>query len=85
MSRLSKEYFWTWEKTDSTGYDGNPYLANDKYVDFERELWFELGKCIWIKHWIVYQDHMKYVRNNIFKPLKVNVSAMPSVCVGCRT
>ena len=43
----------------------------DKYVDLERELWFELGNCMWRKHRNVYQDHMKYVRNDIFKPFKV--------------
>ena len=36
MSRLSTEEFWTWAKTDTTGYDVHPYLANDKCVDFER-------------------------------------------------
>ena len=26
MNGLSTEDFWTWEKTDTTGYDGYPYL-----------------------------------------------------------
>ena len=67
------EYFWTWAKTDTTGYDGHPYLANDKCVDFEREFWFDLRKCMWRKHRIVYQDHTKYVRNDIVKPFKVKI------------
>ena len=50
MIGVSTEDFWTWEKTDNIGYDGHYYLAIDKCVNFERELWFELGKCMWRKH-----------------------------------
>ena len=71
LTRLSAEDFWTWEKTYITGYDGDDYLAWDKCVYFERELWFKLGNCMWRKHWRVYQDHMKYVRNDIVKPFKI--------------
>ena len=73
MSGLSTEDFWNWANTDTTGYDGHPYLANDKCVDFKRELWSELGKRMRRKHWSVYQDHMKYVRNDIVKPFKVKI------------
>ena len=45
----------------------------DKLVDFDRELWLELGKCMWRKHWIVYHNHMKYVCNDIVKPFKVKI------------
>ena len=65
LTWISAEDFWTWVKTDTTGYDGHDYLARDKCVDFERELWFELGKCMWKKDRSVYQDHMKYVHNDI--------------------
>ena len=64
-------------KTDNIGYDGHDYLAMDKLVDFDRELWLELGKCMWRKHWIVYHNHMKYVCNDIVKPFKV-----PGQCLG---
>ena len=70
LAGLSTENLWTWDKTDTTGYDGHPFLAQDKCVNFERELWFELGKCVWRKKWSIYQDHMKYIQNEIVKPLK---------------
>ena len=70
MTGLSAEEFWTWEKTYTTGYDGHDYLARDKCVDFERELWFKLVKCMRRKHRSVYQDHMKYAHNDIVKPFK---------------
>ena len=44
INGLSTKDFWTWAKMDTTGYDVHPYLANDKCVKFERELWLELGK-----------------------------------------
>ena len=50
LSGVSMEYLWTWAKTDTIGYDGHPYLAIDKCVNFKRELWFELGNCMWRKH-----------------------------------
>ena len=73
LTGLSLEDFWTWAKKDTTGYDGHDYISQDKCVDFERELWFELGKCMWINHWSVYQEHIKYVCNDILKPLKVKI------------
>ena len=39
MNGLAAEDFWNWAKTDTTGYDGHPYLSIDKCVNFERELW----------------------------------------------
>ena len=55
------------------GYDRHAYLALDKCVDFEREIWFELGKCMWRKHRSVYQDHLKYIPNDIVKPFHVKI------------
>ena len=73
LTSLSAEDFWTRANMDTTGYDVHDYLAQDKLINFERELWFELGKCIWRKHQSVYQDHMKYVHNDILKSFKVKV------------
>ena len=33
----------------------------------------QVGECMWRKHGRVYQDHMKYVHNDIVKPFKVKV------------
>ena len=73
MIGLFTEYFLTWAKTYTTGYYRHPYLVNGNFVEFEKELWFELGKCMWRKHRIVYQDHMKYVHNDIVIPFKVKI------------
>ena len=73
MNGLAAYDFWTLAKTDTTGYDGHPYLYIDKCVNFERELWFELGKYMWRKHWSVYQDYMEYVRNGIVKHFIVKI------------
>ena len=73
LTGLFAEDFGTWMKTDTTGYDGHDYLDLYKCVDFVSELWFELGKCMWRKHFSVYQDHMKYVYNDIVKPFKVKI------------
>ena len=46
LTGLPAYYFWNWVKTDTIGYDGHDYLARYKCVEFDRELWFELGKCM---------------------------------------
>ena len=71
LAGLSTEDFWTWANTDTKGYDRHPFLARDKCVNFERELWFEFGKCMWRKNRSVYQYHMKYICNDTVKPFKV--------------
>ena len=38
LTKLYAEDSWTWAKTDTMGYDGHDYHAQDKCVDFEREV-----------------------------------------------
>ena len=73
MKGLCTDDFWDWAKKDGIRYDRHAYLGIDKCVDFKRELWFELGKYMWMKHWSIYQDHLKYVRNDILKPFCVRI------------
>ena len=73
MAGLSADDFCTWAKTYNTGYDVHAYLAMDKCIKFEREIWFEVGKYMWRKHWSVYQDHLKYICNDILKPFRVKI------------
>ena len=73
LAGISADNFWKWDKTDITGYDGHDYLARDKCVDSERDLWFEFVKCMWRKYWSVHQDHINYIRNDIMKAFKVKI------------
>ena len=50
LEGLYTENFWTWDKTDNTGYDVHSLFNWDEHVEFERESWLELGKCMWRKH-----------------------------------
>ena len=38
LAGLSAKAFWTWGMTDTTGYDGHPFLTWDECINFEREL-----------------------------------------------
>ena len=71
LKELSTDEFWTWAKSDGIGYDGDAYLVLDKCVELKKDLWFELGKAMWRKHRSVYQDYLKYICNDIVKPLCV--------------
>ena len=42
--------FWTRVKSDGIGYDRYAYLGLDKGVGFKKEIWFELGECMWRNH-----------------------------------
>ena len=65
------EKFRTWEKLYSVEVSGDMYLGAHRLLDFEKEIWFELGKIIWKKHRSVLQDHIKYIHNENLKPFRV--------------
>ena len=65
--------FWDWLKTDGVVYDGDAYLGLEIFVNFEKELWFESGNSMWRKHQSVFQDPLKYTRNDIVKPFRVGI------------
>ena len=44
--------------------------GNESAEQFEKLLWFELGKLIWKDHRQVYYDHIEYNQQNIVKPFK---------------
>ena len=59
LKEISMGAFWNWTKKYGIGYDGDAYLGLDKFVYFDKEVWFKLVKCVWRKHQSVYQDHLK--------------------------
>ena len=71
MKALSKEQLCTWSKEDGIDHDEDSYLELDKCVDSEKDICFEFGKCIWRKHRSVFQDHLKYIHNDIVNPFCV--------------
>ena len=70
---LSIEDLWTWAKSDGIVYNGDDYLVLYKCVNFKRELCFELGKCMWRKHHSVFQEHLKYICDDIVKLFRVGI------------
>ena len=71
LKELSTGDFWTWTKKDGIVYYGDACLGLDKCVDSEKYIWFELENSMLRKHQSVYQEHLKYVRNDILKPFRV--------------
>ena len=67
------EYFQTWDKADRIDSDGDPIIGADHCKDFDKELWFELGKYMWRKHRSKFQDHIKYTNNEIVNPYRVSI------------
>ena len=55
LKEIYEEDFWAWDNSDGIEDDKDAYLGFDKCFDFKKELWFELGKCIWRKHRSVFQ------------------------------
>jgi hypothetical protein len=44
--------------------------GSESAKQFEKLLWFELGKFIWKDHHQVYYEHIEYLQQNIVKPFK---------------
>ena len=44
--------------------------GSESAKEFEKLLWFELGKLIWKDHRQVYHEHIEYLQQNIVKPFK---------------
>ena len=74
---VTMEWLWTWEKLYGIDADRDYYLGEDRCIDFEKNIWFELGKSIWKKHWSIFQDHVKYIHNDIVKPFRVGILQYP--------
>ena len=73
MKELSTDDFWNWDKKYGIDYGGSAYLGLDKCVDFEKDILLELGNVMWRKHQSIYQDHLKYIHNDIVKPFCVGI------------
>ena len=44
VKEISTERFWTWDKDDGIGNDGDTYLVLGKCINFEKKLCLEFGK-----------------------------------------
>ena len=69
LKDLSTADFWNWANSDGLDNYGDAYLGLDKCVDFKKDIWFKLGMGMRRKHHTVFQDHLKYIHNDIVKPL----------------
>ena len=65
------EQLWTWTKTDALYGSDDIYLGPNRCSDFEKDIWFELGKSMWKRHHRIYQGHVKYIHNDIVKTFRV--------------
>ena len=59
LKELSTDEFLTWGNKYCIVYDRDAYLELDKSANFEKDIWFNLGNCMWRKHQSVYQDHLE--------------------------
>ena len=67
------ERFWTWVNLDGLDTDGYDYLGTDGCIKSGKYIWYELENIMWKKHRSVFQDHVKYIHNDILKPLRVRI------------
>ena len=74
------EQFWDWSKVDDINGAGDLFTGPDHCFYFYKELWLELGKSMWRKHRITFQDHVKYICNDIVKPFRVGVLQYAVLC-----
>ena len=65
------ENFYTWAKTDGLESESDTISGEDRFEEFWKELWFELGTYMWGNHQSAFQYHVKYIHNGIDKPFSV--------------
>ena len=58
-------------KADGRESDGNKISGSDWCKEFEKELWFDMGNSMWRENCYVFQDHVKYIYNDILNPYRV--------------
>ena len=68
LKGISTDDFWNWTKKNGLAYDRYTYLRLKKYVNSEKEIWFDFGKAMWRKHRRVFQEHLNYIQNYTVKP-----------------
>ena len=44
LKEISTEKLWTWTIKYGIGYDRDAYMGPEKCFEFEKELWFNMGK-----------------------------------------
>ena len=70
---VTMDKLWTWQKLDGVDGSGNMYLGQDRCLDFEKDIWFELGKSMWKKNRRDFREYVKYIHNDIVKPFRVGI------------
>ena len=63
MNRL-----WTWSNIYVLDSDRGSYSGAYRCIDFDKYIWFGLVKSMCKKHRSVFQDHVKYIHNDIVSP-----------------
>ena len=62
-----------WSKAYGVNSDGRAVTVAERWIAFEKELWFYMGNSMCRKHHSVFQDHYKYMHNGIMKPFRVGI------------
>ena len=67
------EKFWIWDKVDAIYGGKNIFTGMERCAYFEKDLWFELVNSMWCNHRSNFQDHVKYIHNDIVNPFRVGI------------
>ena len=67
---VTMEKLLNYGKVDRRDVDGDPTSGAEHCTCFDKELWFESVKTIMRKRRSIFQDHVKYMHNDIVKPFR---------------
>ena len=70
---VTMEQLCTWGKQYYINISGGMYLVRNICIEFDKDIWFKLGKIMLKRHRIILQDHVKYIHNDIVKPFRVSI------------
>ena len=70
-NNVTMEQFRDWEKVDSINVSGDLFTGPYYCTYFENDFWFDLRIIMWRKHSSTFQNHLKYIHNDIVNPFRV--------------
>ena len=70
---ITMQKFWTWSNLYGVNTSGYLYLGVYRCLNFNKYIWFEVGKSMRKKHQSVFQNRVKYIHNDIVKPFIVGI------------
>ena len=67
------EKFWVFDKADGLDLDQDIICGTMHYKEIKQDLWFQPGKLMWRNNQIIFNDNLKFIKNDIHNLFKLGI------------